>query len=226
MKHKSDVLVLTQARLSSTRVPRKMVRPFAGTTLMDILLDKLSRSEVIPQEHIYLSAHDEELTELASEYGVNLFHRSKESAEENRDARVIHEWINHLDYKYVILVSACNPLLHLSTIENFYLNFLSSDKNGSFAVFPRKQYFWDKDFNMIPNYDPNDKIFDTKKVDTIYEAGHCLYASKVDFLRNGYFMDDKFPPDLEYWIVDELECFDIDWPWQFEVGEILYKRFG
>jgi len=25
--------------------------------------------------------------------------------------------------------------------------------------------------------------------------------------------------------MDELEVFDIDYPWQFEVGEILYEKF-
>ena len=38
-KNKNDILLMTQARLGSTRIPNKMLRPFAGTTLLDILLE-------------------------------------------------------------------------------------------------------------------------------------------------------------------------------------------
>ena len=57
MKNKQDICVIIQARLESERVPKKMVRPFAGTTLVDILLDKLSSSKVIPATNIYFSVY-------------------------------------------------------------------------------------------------------------------------------------------------------------------------
>ena len=42
MKDINDICILVQARLGSTRVPGKMLRPFAGTTLVDILFEKLN----------------------------------------------------------------------------------------------------------------------------------------------------------------------------------------
>ena len=47
MKKLDDVCVLVQARLGSQRVPGKMLRPFAGTTLIDILFKKLKSSTII-----------------------------------------------------------------------------------------------------------------------------------------------------------------------------------
>ena len=44
MKNINDICVLVQARLGSQRVPGKMLRPFANTTLVDILLKKLTQS--------------------------------------------------------------------------------------------------------------------------------------------------------------------------------------
>ena len=32
------ICIIVQARLSSTRIPRKMIKPFGNTTLLDILL--------------------------------------------------------------------------------------------------------------------------------------------------------------------------------------------
>ena len=41
MKHINDICIVVQARLGSERVPGKMLRDFAGTTLVDLLLTKL-----------------------------------------------------------------------------------------------------------------------------------------------------------------------------------------
>ena len=52
MKNINDICVLVQARLGSQRVPGKMLRPFANTTLVDILLKKLTQSSIIPKNNI------------------------------------------------------------------------------------------------------------------------------------------------------------------------------
>ena len=44
MKNKENVAVVIQARLGSQRVPRKMIKPFAGTTLTDIAIRKVLES--------------------------------------------------------------------------------------------------------------------------------------------------------------------------------------
>ena len=46
MKNRKDVCVVVQARMGSERVPGKMLKPFAGTTIMDICLEKLAKSSV------------------------------------------------------------------------------------------------------------------------------------------------------------------------------------
>ena len=69
------------------------------------------------------------------------------------------------------------------------------------------------------------KIMNTKYVDAIYEAAHCMYGSKMDIIKDGYWMDTKNPPEPELYIMDQLESFDIDYEWQFIVGELLYKQF-
>ena len=82
MKKIEDVCLLVQARLGSQRVPAKMIRPFAGTTLVDILFEKLSKSTVIPKSNIYFSAYEDELKQIAtplvkSGYGTYLMNLIK-----------------------------------------------------------------------------------------------------------------------------------------------------
>ena len=80
MKNINDVCIVVQARLGSQRVPGKMLRPFAGTTLVDILFEKLKKSKVIPQENIYFSAYEKELKEVGKKHNINIFDRSEKSA--------------------------------------------------------------------------------------------------------------------------------------------------
>ena len=56
-----------------------------------------------------------------------------------------------------------------------------------------------------------------------YEAAHCLYASRLDIVKGGCWMDTKVPPEPELFVVKEEEVFDVDYEWQFKLCEALYK---
>jgi len=121
------------------------------------------------------------------------------------------------------LISACNPLLKIETIDGFVDSFIKSDKEGAFAVFEKKTYYWDKNGSPLTDWKTS-TIMNTKFVDAIYEAAHCLYASRLDIIKDGFWMDTNLPPQPELFLMDELEAFDIDYEWQFQVGEVLYKN--
>lgn len=217
-----DICVLVQARMGSQRVPGKMLRPFAETTLTDILFDKLTQSTILPKSNIYFSAYEDELKEVGIKHNINIFHRSKDSAFAETDMKLIYEWHDKLPFKYVVLISACNPLLTIETIDGFLKSFIESDKEGAFAVFEKKTYYWDQQGKPITDW-KNASIMNTKLVEPIYEAAHCLYASRLDIIEKGYWMDTNYPPQPELYVMKELEAFDIDYEWQFQLGEQLYR---
>lgn len=217
-----DICIVVQARMGSQRVPGKMLKPFADTTLVDILFEKLANSTVLPKKNIYFSVFEEELKQVGEQHGINIYHRSKDSAFAETDMQMIYEWHDKLPYKYVVLISACNPLLRIETIDAFIKAYMESSKEGAFAVFEKKTYYWDK--NGKPKTDwGGQTIMNTKLVEPIYEAAHCLYASRLDIIKEGYWMDTNYPPQPELFIMEELETFDIDYQWQFTLGEQLYK---
>jgi len=223
MKKPEDICLLIQARLGSERVPRKMIRPFYRSNLVDILFDKLKYLNSIPQSNIYFSAYEDELKEIANNHGVNIFHRSEASAKsEGQPLSEIFEWHDKLPFKYVILISACNPLLKIETIDSFIESFIKSEKEGAFAVFPKQTYYWDKGGNSLTDW-KGSATMNTKFVDPVYEAAHCLYASRMDIIGDGYWMDTKSPPTPHLFKMQELEAFDIDHEWQFKIAELLYK---
>ena len=70
-----------------------------------------------------------------------------------------------------------NGLLKIETMDSFVESFLNSDKEGGFAVFEKKTYYWDKNGKSITDWGEL-PIMNTKFVDPIYEAAHCLYGSR------------------------------------------------
>ena len=227
MKNVNDICFVIQARLNSTRIPRKMIKPFANTTLTDLGIQKVLNSKIIPEENFYLSVYEEELKDIAKDTGVQIFERSYESANAESTVTGIYEWHDKLPYKYVVLISACTPLLKTETIDKFVEKYMNSDSDGLFGVIGKKQYYWNEEGDMITNWPEGTTIMNTKVVETTYEAAHCLYASRMDTIKDEIWMGDapftKGNPEL--FEMDELEVFDIDYPWQFEVGEILYEKF-
>ena len=232
MKSKDDVAVIIQARTGSTRVPNIMLKPFAGSSLFEIAVKKVYNSNVIPNRNFYVSILDKELFDIAAKYGINTYERSEESTKEPVTLKKVFEWYNklHRPYKYFILINACNPLLKVETIDNFYNNFLESDSNGMFGVFEKKTFLFDSEHKMMNKFNGPDKYLatlETKYVETTYEAAHSLYAGKLTDIEKDIYMGtfkEKGNPD--FFPMEEIECFDIDWPWQFEIAEAMYKQRG
>ena len=226
MKNLDEIAVIVQARLNSERVPGKMLRPFAGQNLFGIVLDKLLQSSIIPKGNIYGSVYEQELIDELDKRELNYWHRSKESANEDEDLKLIYEWHDKLfaKYKYVILVSGCTPLLRVATIDKFIEQFISQPEDNLFAVIKKKTYYWDQSGKMITNWPQGQKIMNTKTVEPVYEAAHCLYASDLDLIEKEQFMVDFTKENLKLFEIDELEAFDIDYEWQFKTAEVLYEQ--
>ena len=224
MKNINEVAVLIQARLSSQRCPRKMIRPFAGTTLTDLALEKLLTSKLIPKKNIYLAVHEPELIAIGKKHNINVFIRSKKSAmAEGESMECLYEWWNKIPFKYVVMVNACAPLLTTETIDSFIESYMKTDSDGMFGVIEKKNYFWDKEGNCFTP--PTEAVMNTKTADIIYEAAHCLYASSLDSIGEDIWMGDfRKKGAIELRPIPEGEVFDIDYEWEFELYESLYKQ--
>ena len=205
MKNISDILFIVQARLSSTRVPGKMLRKFGdNSNLCEICLEKVVLS-IIPPANFYFSVYEEKLKEVGKNMGVQIYNRSKQSAEsEGTPLSQIYEW-HSFPYKYIILVSACSPFLTVATINKFIQHFLESSYDGLFAVHERKTYFWDTSGKCITPFEPDQQIMNTKLIQNpLLEASHNLYASRMDLIPQGYFMGDFSPNKPELFVIDEF----------------------
>lgn len=226
MKDINNIVVIVQSRLNSQRVPKKMIKDFNGTTLLDICLQKLVNSKVIPKNNIYISVYEQELKDITQKYELNIYERSYKSANAESSLQEIYEWHDKLPkkFKYVILINACSPFLKIETIDNFINKFLEIDQEGMFGVIRKKNYFWNKNGIMVTPWPEDQTILNTKAVEVTYEAAHCLYASRLDTIKNDLFMGSfKKKDDPVLFEMEEFEVFDIDYHWQFEMAKSYYK---
>ena len=223
MKYINDIAVIVQARLGSQRCRKKMIRPFAGSTLTDIVLEKLKSSKIIPEDSIYLSAYEPELISIGEKHKINVFERSEKSANsEGTPMTEMYEWWDKLPFKYVVLVNACTPILSIQAIDNFVLSYANSNSDGSFGVIEKKNYFWDESKNFLTPL--TEAVMNTKTAQKTYEAAHCLYAGRLDKIGEDIWMGDfNKPGDIELFPIKEEEALDIDYEWQFGVCEAAYK---
>ena len=217
---------IVQAILNSQRVPYKMLRHFADSNLFGIVLDKLLSSSIIPSDQIYASVYEEELFYEANiKRNIRTFKRSFESANNDSDITKIFEWHDKLPYKYVVIISGCNPLLKVETIDSFVKQFIEQKEDNLFAVIEKKQYYWNKEGIMVTPWPEGQTLLNTKAVEPTYEAAHVLYASPMDLIKDYKYMGDFTEPGgIKLFPMPELEAFDIDYEWQFKVAETLYSN--
>ena len=226
MKDRNRLAVIVQARLNSQRIPAKMVRPFADTTLLDIALSKLELLTEFEPTQKFASLYDESLIQIAGKYDVTVFQRSKNSAfSEGQVLQELYEWWDQLPFEYAVLINPCVPFLAPETISRFINAYLASSSAGMFGVIRKKNYFWDADGQLLTPWSLEDGAMDTKRVQYTNEAAHCLYAGRLDRIGEGIWMGKLAEPgDIELFPLEEEQTLDIDYPWQFELCETLYSQ--
>lgn len=244
MKDLNDICLIIQARMGSERVPGKMLKPFAGTSLFEIALQKAEQC-IIPNKNIFASVYEPELKEVASYYDVQIFERSEQSANsEGTPLTEIYEWWDKLPGKYVILINVCCPMLTVETINEFIDKYRANEPNGAFGVIAKKNYFWTGTLNpynpmeldggaldKCASYTASDSlvpltedVMNTKTAPVTLEAAHVLYAGLLEDIGRGVWMGNLGTGEgITFVSIPEEECLDIDYPWQFEAWEQVYK---
>ncbi len=224
MKDIKDIAVIVQARVNSQRVLNKMLRPFADTNLFELTLNKLLNSKVIPQQNVIASVYEDELKQIADKLNINTYNRSYESANNDNSLQKIYEWHDKLPFKYVIKVNGCSPLLKIETIDKFIQHFIEQEEENLFGVIETKDYYWNKEGRLVTPWPEDQTLMNTKAVEITYKAAHVLYASRMDLIKDNKFMGDfQKEGGIKLYPMDELECFDIDYEWQFNTAELLYN---
>jgi len=229
MKKLEEIAFIVQARLNSARLPNKVIKNFADNkSLFEIAIEKLCGIDEIDNNQIYASVGEEKLINIAKKHPINIYKRSENSFLYEDKLVGIFEWHNKLPskYKYYFIINTCSPLLTEKTILNFLNHYIKSPHKGLFAVLEKNTLGWDSELNIINNKN-NLETLNTKQSNKIYLPAHLLYAGEINKIKNNIHMGTftkKNDPEL-YILQDELECWDIDYKWQFDIAQNIYKKW-
>ena len=97
---------------------QKIIRPFAGSSLLDIALRKIFDCKNLNKDNIYLGAYDKEIKDISQKVGVNIYDRSLESVSGDGTKKSLYEHVWHINSDYCLEINACNPMLSSKTIDN------------------------------------------------------------------------------------------------------------
>lgn len=216
------ISVVINARLQSTRVPKKLVRPFADRSLLSIALEKLNRMDFF--EHRYLAVAEPELAEMAKPFPhVEVLPRKSEAVKQGvNPQRVTFAHYCEVPSDYVFVFNPCLPFVTVDTVRRAVDYFQETNFRTYTSVIKTGDWVFDSDGNPVTNTDPNNLT--TNKNVQFYKAAHAFHiVNKEFFCTQGYHW--TFTKDDPHMIhIAEEEAIDVDTPIEFEVAEALYLK--
>lgn len=217
-----SVSVVSNARLQSSRVPQKLVRPFAGRSLLDIALEKLDQMDFF--EHRYLAVAEDELAEMAKPYrNVEVLRRQPDAVRKGvNPQRVTFAHYLQVPSDYIFVFNPCLPLITIDTIRRAFDYFQRTDHPSYTAVFRTGDWIFDGEGNPLTNTDPQNVT--TNKNTTFFKGAHAFHiVSKQRFANEGiHWAFVRNDPHLIE--IPDAETADVDTEMEFMLAEMLYCR--
>lgn len=220
---KKTISVVINARLGSTRVPQKLVRPFSSTNLIEIALSKLNEMHFF--EHRFLAVAEDELKLLGKKYSnVEILERDLSAVKKGvNPIEVTFEHYLRVPSDYIFVFNPCLPCLKIDTVRKAFDYFQETNFNSYTAVIPTGDWIFDSQGNALTNSDP---LNATTNKNVIFLKGcHAFHIiNKNFFSENGvlwtFNLDD--PHLIE---IPEHEAVDVDTENEFTLAEIIYKEY-
>jgi CMP-N-acetylneuraminic acid synthetase len=203
-------------------VPRKLVRPFAGTTLLEVALGKLDRMDFV--EHRYLAVADQELMELANGY-PNVEVLQRDAAAVKKGVNPQHVTFAHylkVPSDFILVFNPCLPFVRLDTVRQAYEYFQQTDFRSYTSAVPTGDWIFDESGNALTNSDPLNLT--TNKNVKFFKAAHAFHIVNRRFFETHGHHWTFAPGDPQLIRIPEEEAVDVDTEVEFEVAEALYRR--
>lgn len=216
-----SIKALVAVRSGSTRVVNKNIRPFAGSTLLDLKLEQLKR---IPNlDGIVVNSNDDTMLEMARSHGVETVKRDPYYASNSVSMSDVYKnMAEHVDADTIAYINVTNPLLKDETIIkaiDSYKDMIQEGKFDSLNSAHLIKEFMFKD-NLPINYDlrHQPRSQDLPDIAALNFALNIISRDRMIESKNvvGYH------PNI--YLIDEVEATDIDNPIDFEFAEFVYKK--
>lgn len=224
-------LCIIPARGGSKRIPGKNIKKLAGKPLLEYTIDAALQSGIF--DDIVLSSDEESILVIGKNKGIQIDKRPQHLAGDHATkVQVVNEFVNRdeVKNKYDIvaaLLPTC-PFRTAAHLSEAYQIFKNNKHNVPVLVgvteyeFPVQLALEEGNkHEMNVFFEDGYKITRSQNLKKMYHPNGAMYYSTMEnFLKTNTFFADKM---LTY-KMDAISSFDIDYPYQFEIAEVLAQK--
>jgi len=225
------LILVGAARENSFRLPHKMIRPFADTSLFEIYVRKLDyiakNSKLFNRVIVAVNKNDKTLWDMASKM-ENIELKARDNQSISQKFNGISETQSYLkDYEeeWVLNVNGCFPFLKINTIEEIASFYMKNNHIHSITcVKERYNHFWEIDSHK-PINNKNATVLSTSLLPPVLEnVNHILIYNKNYMFEHECYWDYTDNNPYLYIVTNNEETLDIDTKMEFDICEGLYKE--
>lgn len=218
-----SVAVMLNARLQSSRCKDKMVRPFAGSSLVEIALRKLS---YVDADERYFCAAEEPLVELFERVrpeGVELLRRAPEAVVGDAPQAVINAHYARATTTHIAFMNACHPFMLPGTLGRA-IGLLKSDHriDAMTSTVTRRDWLYGEDGAPLLHVDLG--IGDTKRSPRVHRVAHAFHLFPRERFVSGDPIFRDIPGDPFLFSIPQEEAVDIDTEFEFRMAHAYAER--
>ena len=212
------IKALVAVRSGSMRVQNKNLRPFAGSSLLEVKLAQLKRIKGL--DGIIVNSNDDTMLKIGMDMGCQTVKRDQYYASNTVSMSDVYKnMAENCDCDVIAYINCTNPLLKDETIEKAIEAFKAMegyDSLNSAHLVKEFMFYQNKPVNYDLQHQPRSQ--DLPNYYALNFALNIISRENMIACKN---VVGKKP-----WIygIDEIEATDIDNPIDFEFAEFVYKK--
>lgn len=212
------IKALIAVRSGSMRVKNKNLRPFAGSSLLEVKINQLKRIKNL--DGIIVNSNDDTMLKIAEALGCETVKRDPYYASNTVSMSDVYKnMAENCDCDVIAYINATNPLVKDETIEKAIEAYKSMEGFDSLNSAHLVKEFMFKD-NMPINYDLKNQPRSQDLPD------YYALNFAINIISKTRMIECKNVVGEKPWIyeIDEIEATDIDNLIDFDFAEFVYKK--
>lgn len=220
------VVCMIPVKLKSERCKYKNIKEFAGTTLLNIAVEKALKC--FDKKDIYINSRDNYMKLMAKRRGVR-FHRrgpwKSDKLETNDD--FLYDFLKRVTCDYVIQINTTSPFTEWQHIYNMKMIMAWYEYDAIFSVQEIRNHCIFRD-NIALNFSRCGKMKLTQDIEpmTVFTNGIMGWKKETamkNMKKHGACVYGCWSK-IRYYKLNGLATIDIDTEEDFKIAEILYRN--
>ena len=220
MAAKSKTIALIAVKGNSDRIPKKNLRPFAHSSLLELKIEQLITANTV--DEIVISSESKEALDIASSFNeVSIHKRDPLYSSSDVPMSSVYSYLaSEMDCENIMWVPVTNPLINPEIYKNAVEIFMNLEKKYDCLLSCVKVSEY-----LLENFQPlnftRNPWMRSQDLEGIYAISFAVNILKREYMINWGSLVGEKPFYLE---LPRENSIDIDYPDDFDFCEYLFKK--